>query len=327
MKVDERTRGKLEKFKNAPPHKKAIRYVAYLTLCSLIKGLRVIPRSCCRVLGRNIASVVYLFEKKNKNRALMNLNELKLPESLAKKSFQHFGEVTFETLKNYHSHRTEILKLVDAHEGYDLFKQELTIKKKGLVILTGHFGNFELVASHMAQYFPLNTIANMAIDPRMNNLIYKLRTKHGLRVWPQNTDSQTILNCLAKNEVFAFLVDMDMPWTKGVFVSFFNRPCYTVIAPTILALRSGSTLAVGFAARIANKYQGLAETVDLERTDDLRRDLVINTQKWTSVFEKYIRQFPEQWLWMQERWKTKPRDKPAVYEESKKYLQEIGITI
>ena len=326
MKLDERTQRKIEKFKNAPLHKKIKRYCVYLALSGFIHGLKFFPLPLCRKLGKYLASTFYLLDKKNKTRALNNLNELNMPSSIAKESYRHFGEITCEAVKTYHLNKNKLKTLVEASESYALFKKELN-KKRGLIILTGHFGNFELVASHMAQYFPLNTIANMAIDPRMNQLIYKLRTKHGLKVWPQNTDSKTISNCLKNNEAFGFLVDMDLSWTSGVFVSFFGKPCYTIVAPSLLALRTGSPLGVGFCLRVKNKYQGFAEMVDIEKTDNLRRDIVVNTQKWSFVFEKYIRQYPEQWLWMQERWKTKPRDKPAVYEESKKYLKEIGVTI
>ncbi len=326
MHLDERTRGKIEKFKNAPLHKKTIRYLAVISLSGLIQILKFVPLAWCGPLGKAIASVIYLFDKKNKKRALSNLHELNLPIKLARQSFQHFGEVTFEALKSYHMSKNQILNLVQADKSYGL-TQALLEKKRGLIVLTGHCGNFELVASHMAQYFPLNTIANMAIDPRMNELVYKLRTKHGLKVWPQNTDSHTILECLRKNEVFAFIVDMDLSWAGGVFVNFFGRPCYTVIGPTLLSLRSGSPVVVGFCLRVSRHYQVFSEIIEIEKTNNLKRDIVINTQKWTSVFEKYIRAYPEQWLWMQERWNTKPRDKPAVYEESKKYLKEIGITI
>jgi len=327
MKLDERTQRKIEKFKNAPWHKKIKRYFEFLGLYTLIQSLFFLPLGLCQILGKYVARVAYILDKKNKKRALANLTELNLPLNLAQKSFQHFGEATCEALKVYHLKKNKIASLVHAEKSYDLLRRELETKKKGLIILTGHFGNFELVASHMAQHFQLNTIANMAIDPRINNLIYKLRTRHGLRVWPQNTDSKSILSCLKNNEVFAFLVDMDMPWANGVFVSFFGKPCYTVLAPTLLALRSGCPLAVGFAVRVNGTYHARAEMIDVEKTDNLRRDVVINTQRWTGVFEKYIRAYPEQWLWMQERWKTKPRDKPAVYEESQKYLHEIGIPI
>src|SRR3989338_2973658 len=132
MKLDERTQRKIEKFKNAPLHKKIKRYCVYLALSGFIHGLKFLPLPLCRKLGTYLASTFYLFDKKNKTRALNNLSELHMPSSIAKKSFQHFGAVTFEAAKTFHVGKNRLKTLVEAQESYNLFKEELN-KKKGLI--------------------------------------------------------------------------------------------------------------------------------------------------------------------------------------------------
>ena len=115
------------------------------------------------------------------------------------------------------------------------------------------------------------------------------------------------MELLKENQFIAILSDQNVAAREGVFVDFFGRPACTGVGLAVLALRSGSPILPGFVARQKNgKYKFiLRPLVEVTNTGDYERDLLENTQRFAKVIEGIIREHPDQWFWIHQRWKTK----------------------
>jgi len=117
-------------------------------------------------------------------------------------------------------------------------------------------------------------------------------------------------------EVVGLLMDTNMTPPQGSFVDFFGIPACTATGPARIALHTDATLVPTFAIwdSVLRKYRlHFDPAVNLIRTDDREADIIANTQLFTKVIEDYVRRYPEQWLWVHRRWKTRPEGEPPLY--------------
>jgi KDO2-lipid IV(A) lauroyltransferase len=118
-----------------------------------------------------------------------------------------------------------------------------------------------------------------------------------------------MLKTLKKNWIVGIVADQDVDSVDGVFVNFFGHQAYTPSGPVALARASGAVLLPVFIIREGDGHTiAIDEPIELRDTDDKEADLIYNTQKWSNVVESYIRKYPDQWVWMHRRWKTKNND-------------------
>jgi KDO2-lipid IV(A) lauroyltransferase len=202
---------------------------------------------------------------------------------------------------------------------------------KGLIWVTGHLGNWEILASYMAivERYKVNAVSRAAYDRRMQDLLVRMRAGSGVRSIERGDPRATreLIGVFRRNEVLAMLIDQDTK-VQGVFVDFFGRPAWTPVAAAALAYKMDAPVLVGFIERLG----GLArerETgpstmrvptgsrrpsvtdhafrpVALPRTGDAQEDLRLATAEFTRRIESQIRRVPEQWVWMHRRWKRRP---------------------
>ncbi|MGB2705728.1 MAG: lysophospholipid acyltransferase family protein [Candidatus Omnitrophota bacterium] len=183
-------------------------------------------------------------------------------------------------------------------------------KGKGVIMLASHFGNWELISA----YFTLKGYRGTVIARRIyfykyDEFINRLRSYVGVGVVYRDDSPKKILKVLKKNEMLGVLADQDVDSVDGVFVDFFGRPAYTPKAPVALALASGAPLIPCFMIREKNHHRlVLEDPIELEEKSDKEETIKFNTQKWSCVIESYIKRYPEQWVWMHRRWKTKPEN-------------------
>jgi KDO2-lipid IV(A) lauroyltransferase len=117
-----------------------------------------------------------------------------------------------------------------------------------------------------------------------------------------------MLRSLAHNEIVATMIDQNMAWQEGVFVDFFGRPVCTTTGLALLALHTDAPVVPGYILRLENgKYRMvIKEEIAVIRTGDKDADILINTQNFTRFIEDTVREYPDQWFWIHQRWKTKP---------------------
>jgi KDO2-lipid IV(A) lauroyltransferase len=155
---------------------------------------------------------------------------------------------------------------------------------------------------------PLAAVGKENVDPRLNRLVDRFRSRGGLRnVWRgQPGAAVAMLRALRRGELLAMLIDQDTN-VQNVFVPFFGRPAATPRAPADLVVRTGATALVCLNHRGDDGvYRASTEEVEVPRTGDDERDVVELTARFTARIEAGIRAHPEQWVWMHQRWKTKP---------------------
>lgn len=183
-------------------------------------------------------------------------------------------------------------------------------KGRGAIILTGHFGNWELLAVTIRlKNYPGAVVGRRIYFDRYDAFLNRLRKAQDIDIIYRDQSPKNILRLLRNNGILGMLADQDVDSVDGVFVDFFGRPAYTPIGPVALAKASGASIVPAFIIREGSRHTLLIEKpIELTDTGDKDRDLAANTQKWSNVVEAYIRKYPDHWVWIHRRWKTKGRN-------------------
>ena len=180
-------------------------------------------------------------------------------------------------------------------------------EKRGAILLTAHYGNWELTGARIARAgFPLTVIARDHDDAATAALVNRIRECHGVRVLRRG-DVRGALRCLRRNEVLGILPDHNIS-QGGLLVDFFGRPAMTAPGPATYALRTGAAIVPMFSVREADgRLRAVFEpSLPLVRTGDRAHDALVNTQRITDVVQQAITRHPEQWMWIHRRWKSAP---------------------
>jgi Kdo2-lipid IVA lauroyltransferase/acyltransferase len=199
------------------------------------------------------------------------------------------------------------------YEGYEHF-EEARRHGKGVLFATAHLGNWELSAfAHALMTAPMNVVVRPLDNPRIDRLVERRRTLSGNRLIEKKDFARGILKALAANEAVGILIDQNASLDSGVFVDFFGIPACAGTGFVKLAAHTGAAVIPGFAlwSETEGKYV-LRFFPPVAMTGDLQGD----TTRLHSVLESVIRQYPDQWLWIHRRWKTRPPGQPSLYESA-----------
>lgn len=181
-------------------------------------------------------------------------------------------------------------------------------KKKGILLFGAHFGNWELMAVAASQFTgPMTAIYRPLDNPFLDRVVRYVRSSTGNIVVPKRRAMLQMLRALDKGGAVGVLIDQNVSWREGIFVDFFGRPACTTDGLAQMALRTEAPVIPAFIVRKSDgRYRLIiGEEVEMVRTGDRDDDVRVNTQKFTGVIEDMIRQYPDQWLWLHNRWKTK----------------------
>ncbi|MCR4663563.1 MAG: lysophospholipid acyltransferase family protein [Endomicrobiaceae bacterium] len=195
-------------------------------------------------------------------------------------------------------------------EQKDIFNKLLE-RKKGILALSGHIGNWEMLAAGVAKHYPLNVIARKIYIEELNNMLVSYRNMKKVKVILRSelSSARKMLKALRNNEIIAMLIDQDTS-VQSVFVDFFGRPASTPLGLASIALKVGTPVVLAVDKRLPNgkhKFVISDEIVPPETTGDFDTDVKNFTAKLTKCLEDFIRGNPEQWVWFHERWKTKQK--------------------
>ena len=272
----------------------------------------LLPRKISLKIGGLLGSIVFRFSSQQRKiafeniRLSLNLTDENLVKLYIKRCYQNLGKTAVEFMRFPKSNQKLIQEYVE-FEGIHHIENALSLGN-GAIILTGHFGNWELLAASISTNIsPLTPIVRELRSPRINELVTKYRKKAGYSTIDRNTGVRDALRCLRSNNLLGIVADVDTT-VNGVFVDFFGRPAYTPYSPIAFALKTGAVILPSFIIRQPDgSHQAIIEPpMVLKQTDEKEQDIIENTQKFTKIIETYIRKYPEQWIWMHERWKTQP---------------------
>jgi len=228
-------------------------------------------------------------------------------KALSGKVFEMLGKNAGEMLR---ASRIETLAEIQKFlvtEGMENLRNAVA-KGKGIIFLSCHVGAFDLQISNMALmgYKPY-VIGTPLKDERLNELLWEFRKKHGAVPIVRGEGTFRLLKVLLSGGSMAILIDQDTK-VKSRFVNFFGKAASTPIGATILAMKTGAPIVPCYVYLGADwkQHMVLLPEIPMRLTKDDEADLVHNTQIMTSCIEDIIRQHPDQWVWMHERWKTQP---------------------
>ncbi|MDD5170901.1 MAG: lysophospholipid acyltransferase family protein, partial [Syntrophales bacterium] len=273
---------------------------------------KAIPLPLRKWFFKSLFTLFYYLISRQRLIALHNLHRA-FPEKpiadiigIAQGVYRHMAIVTAEFFELPWLTKENLYKWVDV-EGLEYFWHAKELGKGALTIVA-HFGNWEM----MPVVFPLVAEPACIIyrpldNPILNNLITWVRSRNGNMLIAKEGSGRPIIRLLQKNKIFGILSDQNVSVHEGVFVNFFGRPACTGLGLAVLAMRSGAPVIPAFMPRMADgRYKMIfMPPVAVDCTDDYEKDLLTNTQRFTGVIERVVRQYPDQWFWLHQRWKTK----------------------
>ncbi len=190
-------------------------------------------------------------------------------------------------------------------------------KGRGVLVLTGHLGAWELSSFyHSLMGYPMGMVIRRLDNPLVDRFVNRIRCLHGNRVIHKDDFARGLIASMRAGETVGILMDTNMTPPQGVFVPFFGVEACTASGMARVAARTGAAVVPGFLLweEAEQKYVlRFGEEVPVTATDDAEQDAVTNTAAFTAVIEAYIRQYPDQWLWMHRRWKTRPPGEKGIY--------------
>ncbi|HWS52674.1 MAG TPA: lysophospholipid acyltransferase family protein [Pyrinomonadaceae bacterium] len=295
----------------------------YAATRALLSGLGLLPRSAAVAAGRGMGRAAYALAGGLRRTGLRNL-ELAFPElsgaereRLLRASFRSLGRqlgevsqfprATPERLREAVEYDAEDVKLLDVARE----------RGRGVIFLTGHLGAWELLCfAHSVFYEPLSFLVRPIDNPLVEELVESLRTRFGNEPIDKKSAARRAMKLLRDGGTLGVLADLNSQEREGVFVPFFGHLACTTAGVATLALRTDATVIPCFApwdeARGKFVFRG-GPVLELVRTGDHARDVEVNTARFTAAIESYIRRFPDQWLWIHKRWKTRPPGEPDLY--------------
>ena len=272
-----------------------------------------LPRRTALAFGRGLARLWGDLDRRHVRVALDNLRHA-FPHwddarrlRTARGVYAHFGQVLFDILWLSERPLQTVLRVVKV-EGRE-HVEKAAAAGRGTVLVTAHFGNWEAHGvAHALLFGPLGLVARPLDNPRLDARLCSFRSRSGNSVIYKQRALAQVLRILRQGEGVAILIDQNVQESDGVFVDFFGRPAATTTVAAALAVKTGCSLVpVRVSLASDGRYRATYEpAVQWVPSGDRQRDILQLTQALTRRIEAWVREVPEQWLWIHRRWKTQP---------------------
>ena len=299
-----------------------IRYrIEYVLAWPIVKSIGLLPRPAARALGIAIGQVIRVLHVRLRSVAMRNL-ELAFPEKsveerrdIVRGVFTSLGRQLGEACL-FPSYTRENVSEVVEYDGFENFADAYA-RGKGVLFLTAHLGAWELSAyAHSLYGHPLRVVMRSMDNPYLDRMIRQQRTMHGNLAVDKDEFVRGLLSAMRAGETVGILMDTNMTPPQGIFVDFFGIPACTASGLARIALKTDAAVVPGFTVwdESLGKYRLRFEpAVELIRSGDVESDITANTQKFTKIIEDYVRKYPDQWLWVHRRWKSRPPGEAGLY--------------
>ncbi len=273
--------------------------------------MQAVPRPIATVAAASLGQVGYRCVRRYHRVAEKNLRiaygdslSAAERETLIQGVYRHFSRALVDFLKaprltpEQTKHLVQVDSFAPAHQ--------ILARGKGMILVTAHLGNWELLARRAAlEGFDITVVARQSHDSGFNVITDQLRESGGYHVHPRGDSPRVLLRQLRHNKIVAILPDQK---SEDVFVPFFGQVTGTVAGPAVLALKTGAPILPMFCPRRPDgTYQAIfLPEIDITATDDHNADISRIMYDINLAIESVIRQYPEQWLWLHDRWKVLP---------------------
>lgn len=284
----------------------------YALLASLGMLSRAVSERTAAAAGARLGELAFEVFKLRRKVALDNLTQA-FPErppaeieDIARSLYRNLGKNLLEFLR-FPKLSGEDVKRRVKFLGQEYFDQAIK-EGKGALLISSHFGNWELYAASIAAYgYPISVVVYEQHNPLADRMMNRLRRAKNIEVIFKPDAPRAILKALAKNRFVAILIDQDAG-QDGVFVDFMGRPAATAKGPAVFAIRTGAPLLTGVIVRQDDGgHIGYIEPpVYADPAKDKEQEILRLTALVTAAMERYVRKYPDHWYWVHRRWKTKP---------------------
>jgi Kdo2-lipid IVA lauroyltransferase/acyltransferase len=293
-----------------------------------------VPAFCVAPLGRAFGWLVFGTISSERRKMLGNMRTAypgwtdKQALKMAEGVWTGLGQNLFEVVRWMALTREQVVSQVARVEGTE-YLQEALGKGRGVIVVTGHLGNWELLGAYLGWLHPTTAVAKKIYDPRFDKLITWLRSdKLKVPMIKRGIALRGILDALRRNWLVYALVDQDTG-NDGVFVSFFGKPAWTQSGIARIARKTGAVIVPAFMVRgFDGRFELRVEKeIDVPRTEDFEADVLETVRRYTRVIEAVIRAYPRQWMWMHRRWKTRPPEEISPREAFRSMEPSIGMEV
>lgn len=297
------------------------KWLEYAAVWTLLKTMGALPRGMSRGAAATMVRGLLATAPKLRRTALFNLR-LAFPEwseerrrDVLRGMCRNLGRMGAEFARTARWSRENIEEIVvlDGHEHF----LEARARGRGVLILTGHIGGWELSSlAHAIYGYPLSFMARPLDNARLDALVNRYRGQGGNRPIHKNESARAMLKILKQGGTIGVLADQNTMPEEGVFVDFFGTAACTTAGVARMAMHTGAAVVPGYALwdEALGKYRLCFEpAVGLANTGDADSDVRENTQRFARTIERIVRGAPEQWVWVHARWKTRPAGEPPLY--------------
>jgi KDO2-lipid IV(A) lauroyltransferase len=291
--------------------RKRLSRASLVVLTSVIRSLSsLIPYRIAVALGGVVGFLSFYLIPRDRERAIDHLarcfpeRDRRWVERTARGSFVHLGKALLELMKVGPKDLSRVVEF----SGREKLDAALS-QGKGVVYMTGHIGNWELMGAAVAAHGPLSVVAAPIEPEAVNDQIVGLRARLGVKTILRSKPgaAKELIRVFRENRILGILIDQDTD-VEGAFVPFFGAPAWTPTAAAQMAIKFGAAVVFGFIRRgPGGRHRITIEgPLDLTRTGNDEEDIRINTARFTALIEQAIRECPEQWVWMHRRWRRQP---------------------
>jgi len=292
----------------------------YCAAIGLLTFLGRLPHGVARTFCAVLAVLCYWFWPRLRKVGLFNLN-LAFPEWSERQRrrvlfglFRNFGRMLADFAHFPRWNRRNIERLI-IYDGFENYARAQNLGR-GVLFLTAHFGNWELGSfAHGVYGYPCHFVVRELDNPLINQLINRYRCLSGGKAIEKRDFAREVLRAFNQDEAVGVLMDQNMAPSEGVFVDFFGVLACTTTGPARVARKTGVPIVLGLVIWDSKlkKYRLRFDAVEWIKRDDPEEEIVANTANFTRLIEEHVRGYPDQWLWVHRRWKTRPPGEPPLY--------------
>jgi KDO2-lipid IV(A) lauroyltransferase len=273
-----------------------------------------LPLGIALWLGECIGVIAYLtFPSRRKT----TYNNLRLAFGHTKTD-KEFRRIAWQMGRNMGQNAVEFFRLplltpknIDNYVEWDSLENVVEALKlnRGAFLLAAHFGNWELTAMALAvKGFTMNLVTKYLKNETLNRFWLATRARLNINPLYREGSLREIIKALKANGLMGFVLDQNTRRNEGIFVNFFGRPACTIPSLAVLTQRLNTPVLPCFTVRLPNgRHRVVIEKYILFREPPTSEDPIkYNTQLYTDIIERYVRRYPDHWIWMHKRWKTQP---------------------
>jgi KDO2-lipid IV(A) lauroyltransferase len=295
--------------------------IEYWLVLAVARTMGRLPRALARLLVRILTFSLYLALGRLRTVGERNL-ELALHDvavnerrRILRHVFRNLGWqlVEFCRMPRYTAHNTQRWIRTEGLDNY----LAAEARRKGVLVLTGHLGGWELSSFyHSLMGHPMGMVIRRLDNRLLDEYVNGIRCLYGNRVLHKDDFARGLLTAMRDGQTVGILMDTNMTPPQGVFVKFFGITACTASGLARVALKTGAAVVPGFLLWEPSERQYVLHfgpELTLARGDDPEADILNATQQCNDVLESWIRRYPDQWLWIHRRWKTRPPGEPGIY--------------